>query len=1123
MADYRLFCLGNPRLELGGKPIKLEMRKSLALLIYLRMADHNYSRESLAALFWPEYDQQHAQANLRRVLSSLNKSISGEFIEADREKICLYDRSKFWLDVDEFLNILSITKNHPHADGQSCSECLHHLEEAVPLYQGDFLEGFNLADSPEFDEWQFFHRENLRAGYGRTLEKMARAYQETREWEIAIRHARLWLALDRLHEPAQRMLMSLYFLSGQKSAALRLYEECQRVLEQELSQQPELETLQLFEEIRKAAPPEARQARSSATNKAPEDVSGNLLTKTKFFLPKEPRTIIHRQRLVLRLNQSVKKGMTLISASAGFGKTTLLAEWAAQSRDKIAWFSLDRDDNDVYRMVEAVVNAIRNVLPGSKAGTTALSLLHASQPVPISVIVGSLINDLVSIPNPLVLVLDDYHNIESSAVHDAIIFLLDHQPENLRLLISTRSDPPLPLARFRVNDQLSDIRTDDLRFTSNETQSFLTQVIGVPLSNRDLVFFEDKVEGWIVGIQMASLVMQSNTLSRSSSELHNFIHAFNGSQRYILDYLIEEVLNRQPDEIRSFLMRTSILEKLCFQLCDSLLAPDRLDESQQIDKHELTERTSSQQILESLERSNLFLIPLDDEQKWFRYHHLFADLLHVRLKQYEPRLESVLHKRAANWFAQNSYSMDAVKHALASSDYSFAADLIEEYSLRLIWMNQIATAFEWFKLLPPGLVASRPLLMIYQAFTLARRGEFERVEAILANAEASIKTMPASQKINDYKILIFGMRAFMANLRGEPEKAIQYILDISLTAGQQQDTASYAMARAQLAVAYLDSGDFSSAERVFTEIVQWAQEHQDLYYAILTNKELAEIWNIRGCPSQAEQLYKKMDDWLQQTVQEPGLYNGLIEVYQASLLIEKNELETARLLIQEDIESLLSVWRSSSLYIGYMVTAYLYTALGDFQQAKTAVEKALQWVTSQSLYPRNRSMVQACQVNLWLAQGNLAEAQNWAKSNFPQMPTELPYIRELDHLCLARVLVASRQWEAALDLLQRLSIEAEAGKRLGRLLKINILRALTLDGLSRFEESLDLLDSCLNYAYPEGYQRVFLDEGSPMKALLQRGVKERGWQVSINKDYVFELLEAFEPGYETLRTAQTAD
>ncbi len=1106
MDNLRLYWLGPPAVELNARPLRLEMRKTLALLAYLSLSPQPPTRETLATLFWPEFDQKHALSNLRRHLSSLANSLPPELLDVDRERIGL-QRACVQTDIERFHTLLAQANRHGHSSGQICQECVSLLEQAVEVYRGDFFEGFNLKDCPEFDDWQFFHREGLRAEYAGSLEKLAGYYQQTGEWEKGIAHARAWLALDRLHEPAQQMLMRLYFLSGQKSAAVRQYQECERLLEQELGQPPAPETLNLYEEIRREAPPEARRVQPSLDKiKSPAGTPDIPLTKTKFFLPKVPRTILHRPRLVSQLNQCAEMPLTLISASAGFGKTTLLAEWAAQSKEVIAWISLDRSDNDQYRMVDYMVSAIQNVLQNSKVGTVALSLLHAPQPVQMAVILGSLINDLISIPNPLILVLDDYHNIDSPSAHDVINFLLDHRPDNLHLVISTRADPPLYLARLRINLQLGDIRTDDLRFTFDETQVFLTQVIGLPLSEQDMVFFENKVEGWIAGIQMAALVMQSNNPSQSSSDLHSFIRSFKGSQRFILDYLVEEVLNRQPEEIRGFLLRTSILEKLCFQLCDCLLAGDGSEE-QQIDHPELVEKKSSQHILELLERSNLFLIPLDDERKWYRYHHLFADLLHARLQQHEPKLEAFLHKRAANWYAQNSYSMEAVKHALDSGDYSYAADLIEEYSLKLMWMNQIVTTFEWFKSLPAEMLESRPLLTIYQTYILSRRGEFERVETMLANAEDYLTKVPNSPKIDEYKTLIYGTRAFIANLRGDVDKAIQFSLGLPFVI-ENQHTATYFLTRTQLAVAYLDKGDLPSAERVLTEMLVWAQENQDVFYTILTYKELAEIVSLRGLLSQVEQIYRQMNDWIQRTVQEPALYNGLVRVLEARLLIEKNELETACLLLKEDIESMLSVWRTTSIYSGYMVLAYLFTALRDFQRARHEVEKAVNFVTSQSVYPRNRSTVLACQVNLWLAEGDLAEAEKWATSNFPQIPTDLSAVRELDHICLARVWIASQRWEEALSLLQRLSSTAEAGGRFGRVLMVNILQALALDGLGRFEEALDILEACLKFACPEGYKRVFLDEGIPMKTLLQEG-KRRKWHDPELLEYVDQLLEAF--------------
>jgi LuxR family maltose regulon positive regulatory protein len=793
---------------------------------------------------------------------------------------------------------------------------------------------------------------------------------------------------------------------------------------------------------------------------------------------------VSRPRLITKLNKIGEYKLTLVSAPAGFGKTSLLVDWSAQTDLLVGWLSLDSEDNDPNRFLSYLCAALDNMQEGLT--NTAKALLESVQLVSPQTVVTVLLKDIEAAAEPLVLVLDDYQFVTAQSIHDCIAYFLERATQNLHLVIASRVDPPLPLARLRVEDDLLEMRTEDLRFTLDESADFFSQVMRLDISPEDIQALVARTEGWVVGLQMAAISL------KGAPDREQFIRTFSGSHRYILEYLIQEVLDRQPESVRDFLLKTSILDRLCGDLCDVVIGQSP---------------EPAYSTLDHLERSNLFLIPLDQDCHWYRYHQLFADLLRVRLQQYEPGLEAELHRRAANWYAQNSYSMEAVRHALHSGDYSFAADLIEEYSLEMMWMNQIVTTVEWFKSLPPEVVKSRPLLVIYQAFMLARKGEFERVEAMLVDAETSLKTMPGSAKIDDYRMLIFGMRAFMANLRGDPQKAIQHSLKISPTAGDQHPT-SYIMTRTQLAVAYFDMGDLCTAEKVFTDVALKAQESQDVYYAVLTNKELAELWNLRGRPSQAAQLYKQMDGWIRQTVHEPELYTGLLKVYQAGLLIEKNELQAARLLLQEDLESLLSVWRTTSLYVGYMVMAYLLTALREFEGARIAVEKALNWVTSQSFYPRNRSAVQACQVNLWLAAGNLAEAQDWAQSKFPQIPIDLPFIRELDHLCLSRILVASRRWEEALDLLQRLSFEAQAGKRFGRLLKINILRALALQELGKPDQALAMLEESLALAEPEGYIRIFLDEGQPVQQLLTKGLDH----VSPGplRDYITRLLFQFD-------------
>jgi LuxR family maltose regulon positive regulatory protein len=398
--------------------------------------------------------------------------------------------------------------------------------------------------------------------------------------------------------------------------------------------------------------------------------------------------------------------------------------------------------------------------------------------------------------------------------------------------------------------------------------------------------------------------------------------------------------------------------------------------------------------------------------------------------------------------------------------------------------------------------------MIYQAYMLARRGDFNAVENILAKAEKLIDTRSDSLRIEEYKNMILAIRTYIANLSGEAETAIQVGMgDPSLA--EDKPTAGNFLARFQLAFAHYSIGDFDSAEQIWADIARRAQENDDYHHALMAERELANLCLIRGHLRQAQQVYQHAYEWINQKVQEPALYLGLIKVCEASLLIEQNELEKANALIQEDIENTLGVWRTNSLTYGYTVLAYLRTAQKDFARARAAAENAYRQITGRRTYPRSISMVNACQVNLWLAEGNLTEAQKWAQKEFPQIPEELSFGRELDHICLARVLIAGRQWEAGMDFLQRLSHEAEAGKRLGRSLKINILQALALGESGRLEEAMELLINCLIFAQDERYMRVFLSEGKPMADLLTLSKKQGGWVTGRLQEYIDDLLNAF--------------
>ncbi|HLO33458.1 MAG TPA: BTAD domain-containing putative transcriptional regulator, partial [Anaerolineales bacterium] len=704
MDALKLFWLGTPRVEVKGCPIKLETRKGVALLAYLSFSPRESPRELLATMFWPEGNQQKALASLRRTLSSLNSSLPG-WIEANRETITLKRKSKLWVDVASFHKSLAQVQEHRHSAKELCGTCLSVLDKAAETYRGDFLEGLNLTDCPSFDEWQFFQRDGLRQEFADVLQRLSCGYAQQSGWDQAILYTRRWLALDRLHEPACRALIDLYARSGQRTAALHQYEELARLLNEQMHQQPELATRRLYEQIRGHEKAQPVKVPSGASPAFP-------LLKTKLYIPAAPAARVVRSQLVDRMSEIEQKELTLISAPAGFGKTTLLAEWITQTSLPVAWLSLDNGDNDPYRFLSYLIATLDSIEEG--LGLEAQQIMGSPQRVPPHIILASLINDLGKVAEPYVLVLDDYQFITEHVVHETVAYLLDHIPANMHFVIATRADPPLQLGRLRAHGQILELRTQELRFNPAEATEFLNTVMRLGLSAEDIHSLEERTEGWVVGLKMAALSIQGR------SDVSEFIQAFSGSHRYVLDYLVEEVLKRQPPHIQMFLLQTSMLEKLSSPLCDMLLGTEW---KELIQSSGNTVLTSGQSVLEYLEQSNLFIMPLDDDRQWYRYHHLFADLLSSQLKQKFSEFLPVLHTRAEHWYESAGMLPQAVHHALAAHDHGRAALLVEKLASALWEHGNYAMVFSWIETLPEELILNRPWLSLYRAWELAVDGK----------------------------------------------------------------------------------------------------------------------------------------------------------------------------------------------------------------------------------------------------------------------------------------------------------------------------------------------------------------------------------------------------------------
>src|SRR5215216_1241455 len=440
---------------------------------------------------------------------------------------------------------------------------------------------------------------------------------------------------------------------------------------------------------------------------------------TKLYVPPPRPKVVSRTRLIERLNEGLHRKLTLISAPAGFGKTTLVSEWVAGCERPTAWLSLDEGDNDPARFLAYLIAALQQIAPN--IGAEVMGLLQSPQPPPAASILTDLLNEITAIPDHFILVLDDYHVIDSKTIDQALSFLLEHQPPQVHLVIVTREDPDLPLARLRAQGQLTELRAAGLRFTASEAAEFLNTVMGLNLSAADIASLEDRTEGWIAGLQLAALSMQG------SKDTANFIKSFTGSHHFVMDYLVEEVLQQQPESVQTFLLRTSILDRLCGSLCDAVL----LDASGS---------ASGQETLEYLERANLFLVPLDNERRWYRYHHLFADLLRQRLQQIAPSRDEVseLHRRASQWYEDHGLEIEAFQHAASANDVNRAERLIEGQGVPLQFKGAAAPVLKWLDSLPRAALDANPSLWVTYATALFFSGRHMAVEQKLQAAEAAL-------------------------------------------------------------------------------------------------------------------------------------------------------------------------------------------------------------------------------------------------------------------------------------------------------------------------------------------------------------------------------------------------
>ncbi len=865
------------------------------------------------------------------------------------------------------------------------------------------------------------------------------------------------------------------------------------------------------------------------------------LLQIKLYIPPPRPKVVPRPRLIERLNEALRSGrkLTLVSAPAGFGKTTLVSAWLAAGERPAAWLSLDERDKTPTRFLTYLVAALQTINP--TIGQEVLAALQATQPQPPSTesILTALLNDIATSPDNFILVLDDYHVIEAPSIDQALTFLLDHLPPQMHLVITSREDPSLPLARLRVRGQLTELRAADLRFTPAEAAEFLNRGMGLTLSAEEIAALESRTEGWIAGLQMAALSMQGRADSAT------FIQAFTGSHRFVLDYLVEEVLHRQPEPVQTFLLHTAILDRMCGSLCDVVvgsveIGDGRLEnDDQATDNLQLpTTNLPSQEVLEFLERANLFVVPLDDQRHWYRYHPLFADVLRVRLMKEQPDRVSGLHQRASAWYEQNGLPVEAIRHALAAEDFERAAALVE-----LAWPAipkgiQPATWLGWVAALPDALVRARPVLSAGAAWMLLDSGQVEAAEARLRDAERWLDTdlderavAPSAEAdtegsrrmmvvVNEAAFhalpaTIASARAYLAQAIGDVPATIKHArraLDL-LPTGDHYWRGGAAMF---LGLAHWSAGELETAVGVLDEAIASFQRAGNSYFQIVNTVFLADIRLAQGRLHEAGGSYEQA---LQLTTAQgqpalqriADLYIGLAELHR-----EWNHLDiaTQHLMTGKTLDEQAVLPGSQSRWCAVM--ARIKQVEGDLDGALDLLHEA-ERVYKRDPIPDVRPIT-ALKARLWLAQGKLQEALRWARARGLSAGDDLSYLREFEHMTLARILIAQYKNDGveqviheAMDLLERLLQAAEAGGRMGSVIEILVVQALAHQAQDDTSSALAPLERALTLAAPQGYVRIFLDAGQPVQTLLAESLA-RG----ADADYITHLLTAIphQPGDE---------
>lgn len=826
---------------------------------------------------------------------------------------------------------------------------------------------------------------------------------------------------------------------------------------------------------------------SSTTTYSLQGAQQTLLL-TKLYIPVALPNLVARPRLTAHLGRLLERGRKLayIAAPAGFGKTTLLSEWIRQHNVRVAWVSLDESDNDPILFFSYLCRALDSLHSG--AGATALSLLRSPQPPALPAVLTLFINELSALEQEFTLVLDDYHAIHTHAIHALITFLLDHLPPAMRIILTSRIDPPLPLAQLRARGQMIELFADDLRFSPQEAARFLNQVMGLSLTPDQVAVLETRTEGWVAGLQLAALAMQGR------ADIEGFVRAFAGSHRFVLDYLVEQVLARQSEDVQRFLLQTSVLDRFNASLCDAV-----------------TGRNDSAVLLPQLAANNLFVIALDDERQWFRYHHLFAGMLRHRLQHSHEALVPGLHRRASEWCEQNNFLAVAMQHALAAQDLELAASYVERHATTLLINSELMLLRNWMALLPGELIQTRPRLALAQGWVLAMVGDLAAAEEILNTPALKDPEMP-SELAGELAVL----RSDIANLRREPVALAWAQQALELLPLDREDLRAIALL--EIGLADMRRGELAEASRTLLEVATRAAVGENHFVAVDAFAALQLIYVRQGRLIQAvqtcEQALRMVARWAGAPPATGMIYVGLGEI-----LCEWNDLDGAAQALAQGLRLLQGTIEKMPLVRGHVAQARVRQAQGDHAGALASLAQAEAWFAElQITDPLAVARLYAQQARLWIRQGDLDAARRWAGQCSPPAETELACEHWLTvvrlHLAQYRCTPDRMLLSQASTALAAARTRAEADDWPVYLLEERALWAMTLHMQKDLPSAFAALAAALALAEPAGYVRIFLDEGEPMQLLILDfrfwiAKQSPGEEQAHLSTYVDKLLAAF--------------